>query len=516
MTPQPTSAAGTGLGSAPAAAPGSMRASAVSGGLWSLAQIVANKGLSLLGTVALLYLLTPGDYAIAGIALGIQSAAMVLPPFTLGDVLIARPTEAIRLLRTAAAMCAGACAAMALALLAAGPIAAGRYGQSALVAACACVALRPAVELALLGPQTRLRIGLRFRDLAVADALTQSLATVAAIAMAWAGMGWASLILPQVAATALRAWMYRRAAGPMPEGPRWLASEWGGLMRGYALSGLGQYVHAALLMCPPMVIAAFARTEEAGYFSSAFTLSTAINVIVSVSMGMVLQPIFAQMSGDPQRQSTAFMRACSTISAVAMPVCILQAALAGPAIRLLLPERWDGAIAMTAVLSLGQAFYFAVNPVMSLLKAQGRFMAFLLWQAVQLAVALGAMIGLGMALGEDATMPITLVAGLYTIVSAPVGVWICMRGSPHAAMRSALLFVRPLVASAAAILPAWVALRWLMAPGTASDIVHLAALPLAAALSYPLALRIVDPEAGREIRHIASLVRTRVKGAAGQ
>lgn len=505
MTPHPTSAA-----------PASMRTSAVSGGMWSLAQIVANKGLSLLGTVALLYLLSPGDYAIAGIALGIQSAAMVLPPFTLGDVLIARAGEATRLLRTAAAMCAGACAAMALALLAAGPIAADRYGESALVAACACVALRPAVELALLGPQTRLRIGLRFRDLAVADAVTQALATAAAIAMAWSGMGWASLILPQVAATALRAWMYRRAAGPTPAGPRWLAHEWRGLLRGYALSGLGQYVHAGLLMCPPMVIAAFARTDEAGYFASAFTLSTAINVIVSVSMGMVLQPIFAQMSGDPARQSSAFMRACSTISAVAMPVCIMQAALAGPAIRLLLPERWQGAIAMTAVLSLGQAFYFAVNPVMSLLKAQGRFVAFLAWQAVQLAAALGAMIALGIALGEDATLPITLVAGLYTIVSAPFGVWLCVRGTPAAALRSVLLFARPLAASVAAIAPAYVALRWLVAPGTASDIASLIALPAVAAIAYPLALRTVDPDAGREILQIASVVRARVRGAAGR
>ncbi len=35
-----------------------------------------------------------------------------------------------------------------------------------------------------------------------------------------------------------------------------------------------------------------------------------------------------------------------------------------------------GAIAMTQVLCVGQAFYFPVNPAMGLLKAQGRFAAF--------------------------------------------------------------------------------------------------------------------------------------------
>ena len=522
MTSTPQRAAhASGGGSAPAcggdassAAPPSMRASAVAGGLWSLAQLVANKGLSLVGTVALLYLLEPRDYAVAGIALGIQTCAMVLPPFTLGDVLIARPTAAAALMRTAARLCAVVCIAMTAMLVAAGPVAAGRYGDRALVAACMCVALRPAVELALLGPQTRLRIGLKFRELAVADAVTQTLATLAAVGMAAGRMGWLSLILPQIAATALKAWMYRRAAGPMPAGPSWIASEWRPLLRAYALSGLGQYVHAGLLMSPPLVIAAFAATDEAGYFASAFTLSTAINVVVSVSLGMVLQPIFAQMAGDPERQGAAFMRACGTIAAVAMPVCLLQAALAGPAIRLLLPERWEGAIQMTALLSAGQAFYFAVNPAMSLLKAQGRFLTFLVWQAVQLAIALGAMVGIGLAYGSESTLAITAVAGLYTVASAPLGVWLCVRGQPGASARSVMLFARPLAASAVAVGIPTLALGMLLGAGTASDIWHLALVPACVAAAYPLLLHVTDPAAGRELRQVISLVALRARGVA--
>lgn len=496
----------------PASESRSLRASAVTGGLWSLAQLIANKGLSLAGTVVLLYLLDPHDYAIAGIALGIQTFAMLLPPFTLGDVLIARPTEALALMRTAARLCAAVCIVMTVLLVAAGPVAATHYGDSALVAACACVALRPAVELALLGPQTRLRIGLRFRELAVIDAVTQTLATLAAIAMAAARMGWLSLIIPQIAATGLRALMYRHAAGPMPPAPPWIAREWRPLLRGYALSGLGQYVHAGLLMSPPLVIAAFAATDEAGYFASAFTLSTAINIVVSVSLGMVLQPIFAQMSGDPGRQGAAFMRACGTIAAVSMPVCLLQAALAGPAIRLLLPERWEGAIQMTVLLSAGQAFYFAVNPAMSLLKAQGRFLTFLAWQAVQLAIALGAMVGIGIASGTKSTMAITAVAGLYSVVSAPVGVWLCVRGQPGAALRSAMLFAKPLAASAIAVGVPALGLGMLLSAGTASDIWHLALLPVLALAIYALLLRVSDPAAGRELRQVISIAALRVTG----
>ena len=476
-----------------------------------MGQVIANKVFALGGTVALMYLLAPGDYAIAGIALSIQAFLTVLAPFTLGDVLISRPREAERLMGTAVRVCLAVSAITALLMLAAGPLAAREYGQSALVAACATAALRPAVELLLLSPQARLRLRLKFREMAVIDGSMQALATVAAIAMAWAGAGWVSLIVPQIVFTGLRAWLCHRAARPERGHPSWIPGEWKALARDYWLAGLGQYVHGGLLMAPPLVIGVFAPTDDVGLFSMAFTLSTAINVVVSVSMGQVLQPIFAQMGGEPARQRAAFIRACGTIAAVAMPLCLLQATVVGPAIRLLLPERWDGAATLAMLLSAGQAFYFAVNPVASLLKAQGRFATFVWWQAMQLVVVVGAMFVLGWRAGDDATTAITAVAGLYTVAWAPIGVWIGVRGEAGSAWRSVTIFARPLLATAVALGPAVVALRMLVEPGTASDIWHLAALPAGMVALYPLALRIIDPAAARECWHVVSVLRARLR-----
>lgn len=485
--------------------------SAVHGGLWSMAQVVANKALALLGTVALMYLLAPTDYAIAGIAMSIQAFLTLLAPFTLGDVLISRPREAERLMGTAMRVCLAVSAITSLLILAAGPIASHEYGQSALVAACATAALRPAVELLLLTPHARMRLRLKFREMAMIDGLSQGLATVTSIAMAWGGMGWVSLILPQIAFTGLRAWMCSRSAPAESGHPAWIPLEWKPLMRGYWLVGMGQYVHGSLLMAPPLVIGIFAPTEAVGLFTMAFTLSTSINVVLSVTMGQVLQPIFAQMTDELERQRAAFVRATATIAAVAMPLCLLQAVLVGPAIRLLLPDRWDGAVAMAALLSAGQAFYFAVNPAKSLLKAQGRFRAFVAWQAVQLGVVLAAMFAAGAIGGDSAAVAISAVAGLYTVVWAPIGVWLGLRGSPAAALRSVTLFLRPFVAAAITLGPAATALSALLEPGQASDVWHLVALPAVTLALYPLALRILDPAAARECWQIVSVLRTRVR-----
>jgi len=149
---------------------------------------------------------------------------------------------------------------------------------------------------------------------------------------------------------------------------------------------------------------------------------------------------------------------------------------------------------------------------MSLLKAQGRFVAFLVWQAVQLAMALGLMVGIGMAYGAGSTLAITSVAGLYTVVSAPLGVWLCLRGERAAVVRSMMLFVRPLAASAVAVGVPVLALALVASPGTASDIWHLALVPPVAAVTYLLLLRAADPAAGRELAHVVAVVASRVRG----
>ncbi len=489
----------------------SLHGAALSGGFWSLIQVVANKCASLIGTFALMYLLAPGDYATASLALSAQAILCLLPSFTLGDALIARPAEVDKLMGTASRLCAIASLATAVALVAAGPIASSLYHDESLPLAFACVATRPLAELAVFGPHTRLRVSLAFRQLAVIDGAAQLGATAAAVVMAAMGLGWWSLLAPQIAFTVVRAFAYARAAGPAPAAPRWVRADAWPLIRDYSLSGLGQYVHGGLLMLPPLVIGGFASGEEVGLFSMAFTLSASINIVVAVSMGLVLQPIFANMSDDRGRQLAAFSRSCSVIAAVSMPLCICQAAVVGPAIRILLPERWAGAADFAVIMSIGQSFYFAVNPAMSLLKAQGRFAAFLTWQAFQLVLVGALMVVAGIAFPDSPTYAITAVASLYSVVSSPLGVWLCLRGTHGAAARSMLLFARPFTAAALAFVPIWLSMAWLGSNESTWDAARLAVVPLIGVLAYGGFLWILDRGAARELLHLLRLVRARLR-----
>ena len=491
-----------------AASPRSLRKAAVHGGLWTGAQVVLNRGVSLVGTLALMYLLAPEQFGIASVALSIQSLVMLLPAFTLSDVLLTRPDACASELRRATRLCAVVTLAMSASLVAAGHLAARHYDQPGFVTAGLVIALRPIADLMLFGPQTLWRAALGFRRMAQIDALGQTASTVLSIVMAALGMGFVSILLPPILFTGVRAVLYGRpasmpAAAPAPATAR-------SLLHDYVLSGLGQYVHGGLIMIPPIVIAQFSDERHVGWFSTSFALSASVNTVVAVSVALVLQPIFAQMAGDPVRQSAAFVRSCAAIAAVAMPVCLVQAALMGPAFRALLPERWGGAVEMGMVMSVGQAFYFAVNPAMGLLKAQGRFRAFLVWQTVQLLLVTAAMVAAAKWGGPDPAFSIVCVYGLYHLAFSPVGVWMCVHRGGSGRRALVEIFIKPALAAALVVLP----VAWLLhqAPsGTAWDVMRLVAMPLLALAIYPRVLAGIAPSTHAECMHLlASLTRGRL------
>ena len=474
----------------------SLSRAAARGGLLTAMQVVVNKALSMAGMLAVTYLLAPEQVGIAGVALSVQSLVMVMPAFTLSDVLIARPDRARALLPSARRLCMLVSIPMVASLVAWGILKSGSGAPREYLHAGLIVAVQPIVDLLLLGPQTRLRSRLAFSRIARIDTVCYAASTALTVAMAATGFGSASILLPPIAFTGVRAGLYHLAER-RDEVEQQSAAEVdsSGLLRDYFLSGLGQYAHYGLIMATPLVLDHLFGERTVGLFRNAFLLSTVVNSVVATGIGIVLQPIFAQMHQDPCRQSQAFIRSCAVIAAVSMPACLAQAALIGPVLRLLLPPAWSEAAPMAAVMSAGQALYFAVNPAMALLKAQGRFPAFLAWQAMQFAVVVLAMMWIGRAWPDGGAIAVIAIYGLYHVVSSPAGIALCVRGSGLASSAIGTIILRPMLASIIGISPI-LALRWLLgswlAP-TPADIVLLVLSPIVALPTCVLMMRKICP-----------------------
>jgi lipopolysaccharide exporter len=483
--------------SEPSGPDASLGEAAVSGSLWTLAQVLVVKLASLGGTLALMHLLAPEEFGVATLAFNLQNMVVLLQPFTLGDVLLARPKDLARVSGTAHRLALLTSLFFLIATVAAGPLAAHSYQIPALVFGCAVASLRPLADWSMMLPLARLRAQLRFKAISAIDMMCMIGTTLTSVAMAWLRAGFVSVLLPQIAFTSVRAWFYRRAA-PAPPSPRWVPEESRPLFRGFLLSGLGQYVHGALIAITPLVLGAFTGQREVGWYTMAFALSAQINTLAGFSMGLVLQPIFAQMAHDTLRQSAAFLRACRVIATLAMPICLLQVMLAPAAFRVFLPAKWEGAIVLAQILSIGQAFFFCINPAMGLLKAQGRFAAFMNWQTIQLAVVGSLMVGAGFLWRHAPLVPIVLIGGLYHAVSGPIGVWICVRGRGFSVGSSLDIFLRPLAIAIARVVPLGLALASWIPQTRWGDLALMVALPLASLPIFVLLVRRFDVSAAQD------------------
>jgi PST family polysaccharide transporter len=440
-----------------------------SGSLWAITQSVASKATSVVGQIVLGWLLTEGDLGLVATALSIVAVGLFFNPPLMADVLLQRKERFDIDARAALWLSLGLAAATSLVLAIAAPFLAAWYGEPELVGVLLVVAATP-LGSALQAPAlARLRIDLRLGAIARWSIALSIGSTVASVALAAFGAGPYAIALPSALVAFLAAFFFMRIAGSSQRTPDGRPPAWGALFREYATVCAGQYAHTLSLFCDYIALSLFASTEELGLYYFAYRLSAQINGLVAYNTSTALQPVFSHLGDDPRAQSSAFLNACRAMTLAAMPLCLLQAALATAGIALVFQERWLPAIPLLALLSLAQAFFTTVGPTQAMLKAQSRFGSYVRWQGWQAAALLPALFLAAGAIGpwlertyDLANARSIAVAAMLVVVyaiSCPVGIWLAVRGrggTIGAVLRLyALPFLVALPAAAAAVAATW-------------------------------------------------------------
>lgn len=486
---------------APPSDHGGLAAKAAHGSAWTTAQTVINKLVTTVAGVALARLLTPADYGLASFAANISVFFFVLPTYVMGDVMLAntRRFDAISGAVNRVSWIAGA-VMFAVLVAAAVPIQGlNEHGGVAILVVIA--ATRALADAVLAVPFARMRVDLEYRRIAIVDGSVILGATVLGLAMAYLGAGPIALTLPPIATLAVRGMIYRRmkakelrlSVDPAEVRP---------VLRQYGVAGLGQYLSNIILGLEIIVLGFMIEKTELGLFVLASTYAVQANSVIATQLGAVLQPIFGHIQDDPKRQVAAFVRATRLLSAVAVPLSLVQAAVSVPAFALLFEAKWTGSIAIFAVLSVAQAFMFVTAPSVALLKAQGRFRAYLVLQLAQLVVAAIVFV-LAVRGGGDAALSLARWVGLpidpdagralaLAIASAvvwsffcPITVW--MAGRPARLGLGATLstFYEPWLVAvpvSVGLVACWLALRGAMSAHAADITTLVVAAPVAAAI----------------------------------
>ncbi len=419
-----------------------LRRSTATGFFWLLMQGVSGRVAAFFSQLVLARLLMPAVFGQIGLAYTVTTLVAALVSFGIDDVLLTR----LRHLRLWAAPAFWSSLALALGgmamMLAAAPFAARLYHAPGLVGLVAVMAINLPISALSMVPAVRLRSELNFRYLGTYASIELLAVQLATIACAACGLGAYSFVLPQPAAAAVKAFVFwRRAPMRLRAGHRRVQYR--------HIVGSGLLVLAARLLVAIVnqgayiVLGLMASQAVLGMYFFAFRLAVQPLQMLAGSFGNVLFPAFTRMSAEPARQVDAALRASRVLATTVTPVCFLQAAVAEPLLHLMFGMRWDGAISLVQILSLGLPGDAVAWVAGALLIARGEFrrdVVLLAWFTPPLFACAIAGAWLHGALG------VAVGVSLYYALLKPISSWLVFRSAMGARTFAGIYLMPPLLA----------------------------------------------------------------------
>jgi len=245
-----------------------------------------------------------------------------------------------------------------------------------------------------------------------------------------------------------------------------------------------------------MALAAIHNAKEVGYYFMGYNLSLQTVMVISGPLAAVLFPSLARLQHDPPRLLAAFVRASRMLALVGVPLCLAQAVAARPGMELLFGHKWDNAIPVTELLSVGLAFAVLGGVSASIFKALGRFRE-LLWWTVAISLVQVAMLATGAAIGNSSYVAVA--ALLFYALCGPagtlLGIW------PLGGRLSHLwkIFGPPMLIGLGAAGAAWWAGNFFDGPTTQARLLRLVVVVAVMGAIYIPAARFLQPEPYREL-----------------
>jgi len=452
---------------------------AARGVLWMFTQVLGSKVLIALAQVALGWLLVKEDFGQIGLAFTVTTFINLLTAPGIDTVLVQRQKKIGLWITPAAWMSLALGVLGGLVTLATAPIAAMIYqtpGVAGLVSVLALAA--PAAALAVT-PKAMLEAQMRYKRIAAITLTGTLVSSTLSVLLAYLGWGAYSLVAPVVVAqflmTSLYWWQVRPPIRLRPHLRAWrfmIGDTSYVFLTRLALTIVGQADYIVLgLMYTDAVVGV--------YFFAFWYASQGVRLVGTAFSGTLFSA-FSKLQNEPQRQVDAALRAARTVALICVPVSLLQVTTAGPLFHALFGNRWDDAIPLVQLLSLGFASDAVTWAGGALLQAQRRLrllvqMSLSFMVLFVTIVTTGAWFGasLGVALG---------VAGYYFFL-APVAFYLTVRPSGVSWWRSVRVYLRPWLMGLLAFGPAWAAGWWVqnnIAPAVVGGERWLAALEVLA------------------------------------
>lgn len=345
--------------------------SALIGTSWLLVQNIGTRVISFGSQIILARLLAPSDFGNIGLALTVTTLATVVANFGVDDVLLQRQ----RTLRHWAS--SGFVASLVLGLLSflavalASPLFVAIYHSPILLSLLPLMALAMPLTALSTVPMAKLRADLNFRLIASYTTAELAATQLLTIGLAVWGFGVYSFAIPMPVMALVKAVAFWLIAKPRL-----------GRIRRKQLRMMGsnsaavfgtKILTAAVGQGDYFILGLFAAKPVVGAYFFAFRLAIQPVQLLAGNLSNVLFPVLSHLKNEPVRQKSAALKASRVLAFIVMPYCFLQAAIARPLLTLVFGARWEAAIPLVEILSVGLAFDAVSWVAGALLQARGEF-----------------------------------------------------------------------------------------------------------------------------------------------
>ena len=326
--------------------------STAKGFFWLMLQSLSGRAATFVSQIILAKLLLPEAFGQIGLAYTVTGLVSVFVGFGVDDILLQR-LRALHLWVTPAFWSSlGLALIGAILMLMAAPAAARIYGNPGLIGLITVLAVSVPLSALSTVPTVKLRIALDFRFVAAYTASETIAVQIASIILAFAGFGAFSFVAPLPVVAAVKAIVFWRKA---PARIRLRSRRWQFIyiFRSGLILLATRIIIETINQGDYVVLGLMATATSVGTYFFAFRLAAQPLRMLAGNFGTVLFPALTQLRSDPARQMRAALQASRILAYTVTPICFLQSALAGPVLHLMFGARWNSAIPLVQILSLG-------------------------------------------------------------------------------------------------------------------------------------------------------------------
>lgn len=491
----------------PITAPGSARDAVARSMVWTLLESVGLSGVSFVALVVFSRYLSPAEFGMASVALGIVQMLNIPVERLFHDALVQKSVVTPQDADTAFSATLMLGAILSLLCWFAGPAFARAIGQPEVGPILKWMGLSlvaMAFGSILIALQRR---AMEFRPLALRSLIGRVSSAVIGIGMAMAGMGVWSLVAQQVLMVALASAALWIMASTRPR-LRFHAAECGHLLRfglpatTYLFAGLGiQRIFVVL-------VGSMLGSAAAGYFALAFRAVDMLRDVIGGAVSQLALPLFSRAVDNAGRHR-AFHAAVRLTSCVMFPVFIGLAAVSQEVVVLVFGQKWLSVAPYVALMSLLTVQFFPRMFSAPLMSAVGRPGLPVVDVLSQVAFIVGGMF----AIGHRSLSMAAAVWALRLLVSTPIDMLFLKRTTGLGFIEQWRGAFVPAVAALCMGIAVYAMKRFI--PDSFGISLRLVLLVPTAALFYTGMLRLLDKQLIIDVLDFVNAAVIKRKGAVG-